>query len=287
MPPGVRHWVAHPAVRRAPVSSTARLAAWFALCRLGRPVTVDFESYGVRFRCPPEWRGLSRLVFALRERYDTELAQLGRLVGPGAVVVDGGAHYGSYTLALARIVGGDGLVLAWEPARHACVVLEANLALNHLANVRLIRAALGAEPGMATLQLHGDPSRSSLGSRRSGTVASEEVAVCRMDDSVREHTDRPVSFIKLDVEGAEPLALGGAQQILERDRPTLLFEFQPAAVRRLGLDPMRMWRTLAGLGYRYHRFSDTGRLLPVAVPPASGTHNLIAIHDARATDWEG
>ena len=284
---GLRHWISHPGVRRAPVSSTARLAAWFALSRVGRSATVEFRSYGVQLRCPPEWRGVSRLAFALRERYDTELAQLGRLTRPGAVVVDGGAHYGTYTLALASIVGPAGLVLAYEPARHACSVLKGNLALNRLGNVRVIRAALGSEPGMATLQLHGDPSRSSLGSRRAGTVASEQVRVCRLDDSVREHTDRPVSLLKLDVEGAEPLALAGARGILERDRPTLLFEYQPAAVRRLGLDPLRMWRTLADLGYGFHRLSDAGRLLPLDAPPASGTHNLIAISGSEQVDREG
>jgi FkbM family methyltransferase len=220
---------------------------------------------------------VSRLAFTLRERYDTELALLGRFIRPGAVVVDGGAHYGSYTLALARIVGPAGLVLAYEPSRHACSVLESNLALNRLGNVRLIRAALGTEAGTATLQVHSDPSRSSFGVRRAGTIGSEQVSVCQLDSSVGEHTNRRVSFVKLDVEGAEPLAFGGAKRILEQDRPVLLFEFQPGAVRRLGLDPLEMWKTLAELGYRSHRLSDDGRLLPITAPPASGTHNFIAV----------
>jgi Methyltransferase FkbM domain len=142
----------------------------------------------------------------------------------------------------------------------------------------LVRAALGAEAGTAMLQLHGDPSRSSLGACRPGTVDSEQVSVCQLDSSVPKYTNRPVSFVKLDVEGAEPLAFAGAKRILEQDRPVLLFEFQPSAVRRLGLDPLSMWGTLAELGYRFHRLSEHGQLVPVTAPPASGTHNLIAVN---------
>jgi hypothetical protein len=180
MPPAVRFWMSHPRVRQAPVSSTARLAAWFALSKAGRPATVDFKTYGVRFRCPPEWRGVARLAFAMREQYDAELTYLSQLVRPGGVVVDGGAHYGSYTVALARIAGPAGLVLAYEPAQHAYSVLETNIGLNHLDTAIPIRAALGADqlragsslsPGQLGTGVHPSPGRLHQARRRGSRAA--------------------------------------------------------------------------------------------------------------------
>ena len=42
--------------------------------------------------------------------------------------------------------------------------------------------------------------------------------IVRMDDHLR---DEPVSFIKMDIEGAEMSALRGAEQLIRRDHPDL------------------------------------------------------------------
>jgi len=47
---------------------------------------------------PAKWRGIGRLVFAFRERYEPELEYLRSLLFPGATFVDVGANLGIYTL---------------------------------------------------------------------------------------------------------------------------------------------------------------------------------------------
>ena len=43
---------------------------------------------------------------------------------------------------------------------------------------------------------------------------------------------RPVRFIKMDVEGAEPQVVRGAERLLREDRPVILSELHPAQLER-------------------------------------------------------
>jgi hypothetical protein len=62
---------------------------------------------------------------------------------------------------------------------------------------------------------------------------------------------RPVRFIKLDVEGAEPQAIQGASRILREDRPFILSELHPAQLERAsGITPGDFLEQLRRLGYR-------------------------------------
>lgn len=55
---------------------------------------------------------------------------------------------------------------------------------------------------------------------------------------------RPVRFIKMDVEGAEPLVLRGARRLLGKDRPVMVSELHPAQLDRSGnLPPSRCFRS--------------------------------------------
>ncbi|TFG83046.1 MAG: FkbM family methyltransferase, partial [Chromatiales bacterium] len=55
---------------------------------------------------------------------------------------DIGANIGTHTLALARLVGQQGLVFAFEPQRIVFQTLCANMALNSLDNVHCINSAV-------------------------------------------------------------------------------------------------------------------------------------------------
>jgi tRNA G46 methylase TrmB len=78
--------------------------------------------------------------------YEKHFAELfGYLVGPMDRCVDVGANVGVHTVRLARIVGADGEVIAIEPDPDLVQRTNRNIALNGLANVRVISAA-ASEP---------------------------------------------------------------------------------------------------------------------------------------------
>lgn len=247
--------------------STARFIEWQLRCLAGQSATVELPLYGVQCWLPPDRRGTSKLLFAFREHYEAELAELRSFVRPGDHVLDVGAHFGAYTISLATIVGEYGSVTALEPASYAYAVLEKNIELNKQTNVTLIQAAAGNRKGTAAFGLARDPSRSSLVVKDG---RSESVKIDCLDNLVKR---RPISFVKIDVEGAEPLAFLGASDILANDRPIIQLEVTPDAGRIYGYKSTLLWELLVDrFGYQLWKNSHCLSSLPDYLT------NIYAIH---------
>jgi FkbM family methyltransferase len=156
---------------------------------------------------------------------------LQEFVEPGQVVYDVGANIGFFTLLLARLVGPGGRVFAFEPMPENAVALRHNVALNGLANVTVVQKAVSSESGTAqlllsphsafhSLDLEGASKRDVLGPK-SGEISVETIT---LDEFVAEDPVRVPDLIKLDVEGAEVIALEGMRRVLESAQPLLLCE---------------------------------------------------------------
>lgn len=74
-------------------------------------------------------------------------------VRPGDVVFDVGANIGQFTLQFATTVGADGRVISFVPVPESADMLARNIAENHIQNVILEGASIGAEPGRATFHV--------------------------------------------------------------------------------------------------------------------------------------
>lgn len=141
-------------------------------------------------------------------------------VGRGGVAVDAGAYIGYLTVELARAVGPAGRVYAIEPDPAAAAALRANLRRNHVEDrADVIQQAVAATPGRAVLHLSGSGQTNSLAAV-AGSHGSIDVAVTTIDDVLARETR--VDVAKVDVEGAELLALGGMQETLRRQRDLAL-----------------------------------------------------------------
>lgn len=253
----------------ASATSLLRFFTWQVRCLARQPAIVDFNTFGVRVYCPPEWRGGAPLTYIFREWHEPELAALGRFVGDGDNVIDAGANFGTYTVCLASLVGPSGHVLAVEAASHAIEILRQNVELNKADNVDIKHAALGDREGLVKFGIAPDPSRSSLVTHSRRT---EDVQMTQLDN-LADH--RPVRFIKIDVEGAETLVVRGAEDMLREDKPIIQFESMPCAATLYGYEPNALWDKLVGqLGYTV---VAGAQLSPMAAMP-DGLVNLYAIH---------
>lgn len=168
-----------------------------------------------------------------------ELSLIRRLLRPGACVVDVGANFGYYSVLVAQAVGARGRVYCFEPAPDNFEILRRNIHRNGLADrVTAYATALSNETREGWLFLHprnqGDHRIVAGPSERRATV---RVAVSRLDDVLPRGT--PVDLIKMDVQGAEMLALQGMQRVLDENRDlALVMEFWPRAIRRSGCEPL-------------------------------------------------
>jgi len=269
----------HEAFHRAPGLTVLRLGAWRAHCWLGKPATITLAEWGLRMHLPAEWRGFAKLMFAFRDMYEPELSCLEALLSPGMTFVDVGACYGIYTLVAAKLVGSSGTALAFEPATRSFAVLEDNIALNSLGNVRAYRVALSDRASVRRLYLHPDPSRNSLAKTEETVGYPEQVEANTLDAFLGSIASRSIDVIKMDVEGAEELVLRGARETLSAARPAIIFEVNPQAATALGLSPRGAWEFLDHMGYDFYCLSDGSRLAALRCAPPGG--NVVALHPTK------
>jgi len=136
------------------------------------------------------------------ERYgefaEGENEVIARYLSPGDHAIDVGANLGTTVLPMARRVGKEGSVLAFEPQPLMAQCLQATLTLNELFHVRVISGALGQTTAWAAIPAVEVDRGGNYGAV---SLAKEgvPVPVLRLDEWPLTRCD----FIKIDVEGHE------------------------------------------------------------------------------------
>lgn len=181
-----------------------------------------------------------------------------KLLAHGDYVVDVGANIGFFSLLAAHLVGPSGSVLAIEPNPRNARLLEMSRRANGFENITILQVAASDRLGLLALY-SGGSNGTTAPTPESGAdlLSATSVAALPLDRLV--DTDRKVSLIKLDVEGAEGLALRGAGALLSRDRPHVVSEFNPDAIWQCsGMTPQEYLGLLTGQGYSIGVITDAG-----------------------------
>ena len=202
-----------------------------------------------------------------------ELLFMTRYLRAGDGVIDAGANIGLYSLLAAPIVGPEGRIDCFEPATAAASRLAENIALNGLGHVHLHRVAVSDRPGDVVFSTGWDVSNSIV---PEGAAQSEGVSVraTTLDDAL---CGREYAFAKLDLEGAEGLALRGASRLLAAQNPPVWqCEIYENTLRRFGSTSAEVISQLRENGYVLAIYdADTNLLLRTL--DATGATNLLAI----------
>ncbi|MEP9360931.1 FkbM family methyltransferase [Sphingomonas sp. KR3-1] len=196
--------------------------------------------------------GAHLLLDGFWEMWVTEL--LPRLIRPGFVCVDVGAHVGYFTMLMADLAGPSGLVHAFEPNPALRGMLDDAARVNGFAGqVRSYgdpvydAAGLAAELVVTITQ----PSGAHVRILPEGDPAAT-LRTCRLDAVAG--LDR-ADFVKIDAESSEEAIWRGMRGLLDQRRPmTVLLEF--ASIRYA--DPAGFLAAIAGEGFALHR-TDPGR----------------------------
>ena len=167
----------------------------------------------------PAWRAALRRH---RVAAGVEHARVLRNLGPVATVVDIGANRGQFALA-ARHCFPQARIVSFEPLAGPAALWRAVFAGDDRA--RLVEAAIGPEPGEATIHLSARDDSSSLlpitarqnalfpGTAEAGTAT---IRVARLADEVPVADITAPALLKLDVQGFELPALAGCEGVLDR-----------------------------------------------------------------------
>lgn len=248
----------NPAWRVAPVGTAIRVAK--SIVRRAVPgLSQTIASYDDgRSAIHADLRTPQGLGVYRYGQHDPDVTLVGMLLAPGDSFVDGGAHFGLFTLVAAARVGSGGRVLAFEPTTATRERLARNVQLNAFDNVEIVPAALSSDVGTAAFTVF-DVIGSGLNhlgpvDARGGHV--ETVAVTTLDAALSERRCERPTLVKLDLEGAEHAALLGAKRMLAEARPDLLLEVERSHLARLGASPDDLETLLRPYGYSFFRIDE-------------------------------
>jgi FkbM family methyltransferase len=171
----------------------------------------------------------------LSAHYDMQTAEvMARVLSPDSNCLDVGAHTG----AILRVIlqhAGRGHHVAFEPLPHLAAQLR-----RHFSEVEVSDVALSETAGTTTFEyVVTNPSYSGLRRRRydrpDELIRTITVSTARLDDVIP--PDRPIRFVKIDVEGGELQVLRGGVATLTRWRPFVVFEHGKGGADYYGTTP--------------------------------------------------
>lgn len=177
-------------------------------------------------------------------------------VKPGEYVVEAGANIGVFTLQLCRLVGPDGLVRSYEPDPDLYALLDRNIEANGYHNAILRQAAVGDAARTMTLFRTAKNTGDTRLFGHDVDSGSVDVAVVALDDELADD-DRRIDLLKIDIQGAEPLAFRGMRRVIaERPPRRIMMEFWPHGMVGMGEDPRAHIDFLVDAGYDVTTLDD-------------------------------
>jgi FkbM family methyltransferase len=162
-------------------------------------------------------------------RWEPELQSLfTKIIKPGSLIYDLGANNGIHSLLFSKLTGPEGQVFSFEPLPDNCREIETNAELNHLKNINIVRAAVSNESGQTVFHLGLHNKQGSLVGigRESGNDI--KVQVITLDEFISNGKPAP-DFLKIDIEGAEGMALLGFENQIDKIQPVFVIELHTPA----------------------------------------------------------
>lgn len=182
------------------------------------------------------------------------LQQVMPLVQQGWTVWDCGTYIGYYALLFARHVGPSGSVVAFDLDLRNLSRARQNAASNFLGNIEFVNAAIGAPSGTVefildeTTNSHlpgnyiGGTEMASIWSQHDNNKPRGRVESVSFDQALVEKRLPKPDLIKVDIEGAEKVALNYGEYMFREVRPLLLLELHNPECDRAAWEFSRRFR---------------------------------------------
>lgn len=256
-----------PAIRRLPGALRRRLDRPGSRWLLGALLSIVL-SIADRRSCRVRWTGaawsyrydgqtvLSNQILRPRTTFDADLDIFlwDYTPAPGDTILDIGAGTGTEAIRLARSVGPTGRVIAVEAHPDAAEILASVGPLNGVANIDTVSAAVADVAGTVCIADTDEPGTNSLFE----DGPTRRVPAVTVDELVEAHHLERIDFLKMNIEGAERLAILGMSGSVERiDRMAIsCHDFLGTDWGRTSA-VVQQW--LEGHGFTVHRRLDDPR----------------------------
>lgn len=204
-----------------------------------------------------------------------ELTIVQKWLNPTDVCLDVGAHGGSWSVGLSKVVP-HGRVYAFEALPYYAQVLQATVRILGKQNITIINQAVTSEDkrvnlvwkspdgkpltGMTHLASEQGYTDQMTGKKKllEGQIDVEGVSLDTFQK--RLPTGTSVRFVKIDVEGAELQVLQGATQFMDRHRPIIYLELWQEYCQRYGYSTRDLFEHMHKMEYNSFIYEE-GRLI--------------------------
>jgi FkbM family methyltransferase len=206
---------------------------------------------------------LAREVYFTGQYEPQETALIEALVRPGNTFVDVGAHWGYFSLIASQRVGGAGRVISIEADPRLFRTLSRNVRDNELVQIEPVHVAAAAETGVLRMSGYREQDDNWGVSRLLGSAPSDgpnvfDVPTASIDALLDKRGITTVDVLKMDIEGAEALALRGMEAGLRAGRYRMMvIELHPAALTDFGSSVAVLVELISGFGYRAWRIDHS------------------------------
>ncbi len=138
------------------------------------------------------------------------------LLKKDTIILDCGAFEGAFSIYASKKVGDKGKIVCFEPGNDNLPILKENLRLNNIKNVKIIKAGVWSKKEVLYFKDGG------LGGQISKD-GNHKIKATDLDSELKrlKIPFNKVSFVKMDIEGAEIEAIDGMKELLAKGSPHL------------------------------------------------------------------
>ena len=212
---------------------------------------------GIFIKVPDSFAGILP-VSPHAERFDFEpfaFSGIQKVVRPGDVVFDLGASYGVMSVLMAKLVGSSGKVFSFEANEDVFPYQKQLSTVNGLQDIITFHHCLIGDVSGSEEDFYVIPSFQSVASTRNSEILKAhndarktKVQTLAIDDFCN-NTGVIPNAIKIDIEGAEYIALKGMENTLRKHRPKLIIETHSFEIDGIGGSVKELAYFLEDLGY--------------------------------------
>ncbi|MBU2634018.1 MAG: FkbM family methyltransferase [Nanoarchaeota archaeon] len=210
-------------------------------------------------------------VYGQFEAFETEVIK--KEIKEGDVVLDIGANIGYYALIFAKLVGPKGKVFAFEPDPENFALLNKNIKINEYKNVVLINKAVSNETGEIKLYLNEYNKANHQIYPSKNHRKSILIQTTRLDDFFKDYKGK-IDFVKIDIEGAEYLAIQGMSNLLNKNKNIkIITEFYPCWLENFNVKSEEYLKLLSKHGFKLYNLNKNA-VKKTSIPDLSKVYTV-------------
>lgn len=228
---------------------------------------------------------------------EKEMILLEEFIKPGDTAIDIGGNFAYYTERMSRIAGDAGKIYAFEPIPFTFEIFSMLVKKLKLKNVYFYKKGVSNKNETVQFRIP----KTDIGTFNTGMAhisarnnnisdvnkdydySNEETFDCEviaLDDFFKSNMPR-LSFIKIDIEGAELFALQGAKNLLTKYKPAILIEINPVFLEGFGLTQENVVSFINENGYKIFHLENNSSKLNIVEDKLLWKDNFILIHESK------